>query len=315
VLEHLSKPLYAMATNGMQESVDKVAKLPDVDLKTFALFSEYAYTGIYRVSVQGVNEKVANNTVKDWKCCGWCGASGAEYIKKDSGEQVLWKSSCGCTSATRKSTRSRFWLLYCLCCGSQLDPIDRYWYSPDQRRICDSCDAVELEEPRALSFQRVAKEAFDSIKVYSFGSMDYLGSDKDLGSLGQQLDKLRKRDRSTNEASCHAKLYLFATLYMIEPLKKICLYKLQKDLRDLSPSDENIAEIIEMLSHTYENTSADGDGVGDEGVGKELRQLIMEYAGWQAELLIKFVAFKEFIADGGDFAADFACALIERVQK
>ena len=115
--------------------------------------------------------------------------------------------------------------------------------------------------------------------------MDYLDAAKDRGRLQKCLDKLRSADVSTCCVARHAKLYVFANLYVTEPLKQFCLQKLQKDLSTMEPSDANMEDLCEMLPLTYQFTSSSDNG--ERGIGKDLRDLVIRYAGWKAEVLLK----------------------------
>lgn len=51
VLDGLSGPLNAMVNNGMKESISRVAVLKDVEVEIFAAFCEFAYTGLYQITL------------------------------------------------------------------------------------------------------------------------------------------------------------------------------------------------------------------------------------------------------------------------
>lgn len=47
ILSDISRPFAALMGNGMKESLERNARLPEVEPATFALLLEYAYSGIY----------------------------------------------------------------------------------------------------------------------------------------------------------------------------------------------------------------------------------------------------------------------------
>ncbi|ETN44602.1 uncharacterized protein HMPREF1541_10272 [Cyphellophora europaea CBS 101466] len=74
IFEGLSAPLSAMVSNGMRESHERTATLSDIDPQTFVLFSEYAYTGMYRAPPKQGESAVGIRTPRlVYKHCGSCG--------------------------------------------------------------------------------------------------------------------------------------------------------------------------------------------------------------------------------------------------
>ena len=76
VLSTLSAPFAALMGNGMQESSEKTARLPETDPETFALLLEFAYTGKYTPRRQAGNVHSAG--MPDCldggpHVCGYCG--------------------------------------------------------------------------------------------------------------------------------------------------------------------------------------------------------------------------------------------------
>lgn len=120
LVKQLSQPLYAMMTNGMKESVDRKAKLDDVDPQTFAFFAEYAYSGAYRLTPSGEQSGDLDGSAQasqkyNPEYCKKCGSNYSVSCRPE---------SCVSTGAAYSQCPSQ----YCTYCGA---------YGRDAR--CRSC--------------------------------------------------------------------------------------------------------------------------------------------------------------------------------
>ena len=99
---------------------------------------------------------------------------------------------------------------------------------------------------------------------------------------------------------------------MIQPLQDLCLHKLNRDLMAFAVEAHNIAEVVDPLVYTYENTSYN---IGRfEGVGSKLRDLVISFAVSQAETLVKHDLFRGLLAAGGEVVADFTTLACKRLE-
>ncbi|EED21818.1 conserved hypothetical protein [Talaromyces stipitatus ATCC 10500] len=78
----------------------------------------------------------------------------------------------------------------------------------------------------------------------------------------------------------HAKLYVFATKYLIEPLRKQCLIFIHRDLCSFSLKRESTPVILDLLDFTYAHS-----GRGEPGGKSLLRDLVIHYAAREARTL------------------------------
>lgn len=99
-------------------------------------------------------------------------------------------------------------------------------------------------------------------------------------------------------------------MYLIEPLRKLCLDKLYKILFISWVSVRVVAAITDLIAYVYDNTAAE-DEEGCAGVGIPLRCLILQFAVAHKAELIKIEDFVEFLGEGGDFVKDF---VVEKVR-
>ncbi|KLJ11579.1 hypothetical protein EMPG_13248 [Blastomyces silverae] len=78
----------------------------------------------------------------------------------------------------------------------------------------------------------------------------------------------------------HAKLYVFATKYLIDSLGEKCLKSLHRDLCVFSLDKNTTSRILELIVLTYERTGRD-----ELGGGSPLRDLVVHYAACKARTL------------------------------
>jgi hypothetical protein len=80
----------------------------------------------------------------------------------------------------------------------------------------------------------------------------------------------------------HAKLYMFTTRYLIDPLREQCWKSLHRDLRNFSLNGQNMAHILDLLEYTYEPT-----GKQDPDGSYSLRMLVIDYISCEARILVE----------------------------
>lgn len=97
----------------------------------------------------------------------------------------------------------------------------------------------------------------------------------------------------------HARLYCFAHLHLIEPLKALTLDKLHKTLMSSKLYTKRIGNIVELARYAYSNP--DLLDRSNDGTTNELRQLIVGYIVCEIERHNEFVDYME---EGGEFMGD-----------
>jgi hypothetical protein len=106
----------------------------------------------------------------------------------------------------------------------------------------------------------------------------------------------------------HARLYVFADKYDIQPLKLLALKKLHQTLTIFTLYAQRVGDIVGLVKFTYENTveravSSHGN-TADKVVTEELRDLVVGYVVSKLEK-ISGEEFDHLIREGGDFVVDF----------
>jgi hypothetical protein len=106
----------------------------------------------------------------------------------------------------------------------------------------------------------------------------------------------------------HAKLYVFADKYDVQPLKLLALKKLYQTLVIFTPYAQRVGDIVGLVKFTYENTveraASSDENTGDEIVIEELRDLVVGYVMYELEK-VSGEEFNHLIGEGGDFVVDF----------
>lgn len=112
----------------------------------------------------------------------------------------------------------------------------------------------------------------------------------------------------------HARLYVFAEKYDIQPLKMLALDELHAVLKDFILHVKRTGDIIDLLRYVYANTGESREGVED------MRTLVMQYVGYQMDTMMKNPEFGDLmIKDRGDLTikerGDLLSDLLKMVAK
>jgi hypothetical protein len=99
----------------------------------------------------------------------------------------------------------------------------------------------------------------------------------------------------------HARLYTFADMRLIHPLKNLALHKLHATLLNFQLYEQRVCDVVELARYAYDN----GVDRGVKGELNELRQLVVEYMVCEVDTIGKHQAFQVLMEDGGEFVTDF----------
>ncbi|GIZ37863.1 hypothetical protein CKM354_000129400 [Cercospora kikuchii] len=106
----------------------------------------------------------------------------------------------------------------------------------------------------------------------------------------------------------HARLYVFADTYAIEPLRVLSLQKLHKVLGTFTLFKGREEDIATLLQYTYQNT-AERDAKMDE-----LRKLVIKYVSCNVEKLRSNETFKKTLAAENSSSVDLIEMLLPRLD-
>lgn len=106
----------------------------------------------------------------------------------------------------------------------------------------------------------------------------------------------------------HARMYVFAEKYDIQPLKTLALLKLHRTLSIFTLFPERVGDIMTLLKYVYANTAETVDG------NEDIRTILAHYIGCEMETLSKDGEIKDILLDNGDMLGDFLKMFASRVS-
>ena len=255
----------------MEESSTRCATIEDVKVDDFARFCEYAYRGDY--------------TVPPWEEL----PSEPSYTfgKKKKGKKgrvasINWDEP---TLTWNPTT-------------APLDPTPE----PD---TTPATPMQALEMPVLESQSEVRSLSRTPLRI-QFYARNYLN---DGGPKALILQSFKPKPNSTMNQDftpvflAHARLYCFAHLRLIAPLKALTLEKLHKTLKDFKLYTNRVRDIIELVRCVY--SSPDLPYRSDDGTLDDMKQLVVEYVVCEIDTIGKCDEFVRYIEEGGEFVGDF----------
>ncbi|UKZ96852.1 uncharacterized protein TrAFT101_011629 [Trichoderma asperellum] len=135
----------------------------------------------------------------------------------------------------------------------------------------------------------------------------------------QALDPLPSQDSAPSlgsSAICdytdvflsHARMYVFADYYGIDPLQILALHKLLRALILFDDQGGSCGDIIQLVRYSFEQTVDKWDQ------DDELRSLVCLYAACQVEDLWKDTEFKDIMKTLPDFSTGLITAMLDRLD-
>jgi hypothetical protein len=99
----------------------------------------------------------------------------------------------------------------------------------------------------------------------------------------------------------HARLYMFADMRLIYPLKNLALQKMHRTLMEFKLYHQRVGDIVELARFAYDN----GPDRSEAGTVNDLRQLVVEYMACEVDIIGRHKKFKALLEDGGELVGDF----------
>ena len=97
----------------------------------------------------------------------------------------------------------------------------------------------------------------------------------------------------------HARIYVFAEKYDVQPLKALAIHQLHATLTVFGLWRERIGDIVALLRYSYANTVDLEDG------NEDLRMMLMHYVESKMDALIKADEFTELLEERESLLRDF----------
>jgi hypothetical protein len=99
---------------------------------------------------------------------------------------------------------------------------------------------------------------------------------------------------------------VFATRYLIDPLREQALKSLHRDLRAFPFCSSKVSHIFDLLEYTFKNT-----GRQEPGGCYSLRKLVIDYVACKAKSLTKHPRFGRILDENGETGSDLAAKLVD----
>ncbi|KAJ4373979.1 hypothetical protein N0V83_002718 [Neocucurbitaria cava] len=99
----------------------------------------------------------------------------------------------------------------------------------------------------------------------------------------------------------HARLYTFAEMRLVYPLRNLVLHKLYKTLMCFQLYNHRVGDIVELARYAYDH----GADRSKDGTLDALRQMVVDYIACEVDTIGKHADFIRLMEDGGEFVSDF----------
>lgn len=134
-----------------------------------------------------------------------------------------------------------------------------------------------------------------SLKETFFSQRNYWS----VESLPQPQSNMHPNEDYTEILLSHARLYVFAEKYDIQPLKKLSLQKLRCTLANYTLFPERVGDITTLIRYVYANTPETIDEIED------IRTMLAHYVGIEMETLMRYGEIKDLMLENGEILSDF----------
>jgi hypothetical protein len=265
-----SQQLDALINGGLAESEKRYAKFEDVQVEDFIRFCEYAYRGDY--------------TVPPWEIC--TSGNDQKNVDVDGWGSLSIKGKKG-----KKPKKAR----------AALEPSPIGIEYPQESLAYDEPKLEETLEP-VYEVNPISRAPLRT----QFKNRNY---PTDMGPKALILQHFEPKPNSAADQNftqillAHARLYCFAHLRLIEPLKALTLDKLHKTLLYFKLYVTRVGDIVELARYAYSNP--DLPDRNDDGTLDDLRNLVVEYIVCEIDTIGEHDEFVKYMEEGGEFVGDF----------
>jgi len=273
-----SQQLDALINGGMAEAEMQRASIEDVQTEDFLRFCEYAYRGDY--------------TVPPWEEVAPEPSSTSGTNQQDDDDGWGFASLPSKKKAKKGRVHSSVWE----------EP------APQPELVLDEPAPGEEPNPDELITepQYQARPISTSTLRTQFKYRSYQNNGGPKALILQQFEPKTNSAMNQNFTPvllAHARLYCFAHVRLIAPLKALTLHKLHKTLTGFKLYTQRIGDIIELARYAY--SSPDLPDRSEDGTLDDLRKLVVEYIVCVIGTIGKFDDFVNFMEEGGEFVGDF----------
>lgn len=265
---------HALVNNGMAQSQEGSVEYPDMDPGDFARYVEYAYRYDYTVPLPGIDRAARSNVINGNAHSCEDAPSPAEPEPEPPLEEEP---------------------------ASVPEPVPEPEPEPVQELETEDW-GVPSWAKRKPAKRKPAKRT-DALRK-RFDERNYLTPlEPKTAMLIDQMPKsnITFEQDFTRIFLAHARLYTFACMRLVDPLKRLTLQKLHQTLRGFKLYKQRVGDVVELARYAYDH----GENRKSDGTIDELRKLVVEYIACEVSTIGKHEAFMLLLQEGGEFVADF----------
>jgi hypothetical protein len=274
-----SQQLGALIDGGMEESATRCAKIEDVKVDDFIRFCEYAYRGDYTTPPWGEDLPEPSST---------------SSRDQQNGDDDTW----GARTYKKKKKKGKM--------DSLVSVPAIYEVVPEiDEPVPEAYEEPSVDLPVTIPSYEAVLISRTSLRT-RFNDRTYLD---DVSHKAQILYYFEPKPNTAVDQNftpvllAHARLYCFAHLRLIDPLRALTLYKLHKTLMKFKLFTRRVRDIIELARFAY--TNPDLPDRKDDGTIDDLRQLVVEYIVCEIDTIGKCDEYVKYMEEGGEFVGDF----------
>jgi hypothetical protein len=268
VLQNLSEPMNDLVNTGQvdENGLPIALEIGDVEVDTFIGFCEHVYTGEYVTPGYEAGEVEGGSLGSIVK-------GNTLVIDKEPGVEFRQQETYDLPMPEEAP-------------AEEVAPADDWGFSSKKNKKKKARSGWSpVEEPVAT-----VEEPWNVFRALHFGdkgaSVCPVSSDPDL--------------------LFHAKLYVFATRFLIETLRVQCLTSLHRDLCSFPLNKGSAPRILDLLEFTYTNTTRK-----EPGGTSRLRDLVIHYVACKTQTLADNGAFYVHLDGHGEMGSDLVAKLVK----
>lgn len=274
-----TSPYFDRLVNGsLSEAQSRSAELEDVDPDTFIRFLEYAYRRDYTTPSWSQDIKATNDNTP----------TRSSTSKSPSQVLVPLMSEEGHSSQQVAEP------------GIALPSFGNNWSSWGNSNAAPSAFGTI---PSSKKTRKLNKTQMGSRTA--FNQREYIHQTNNASSLLRlEFHPILNTSPTQNFAFvflAHARVYTFAEMRMVHPLKELALHKLHKTLVGFKLYPERLVDVLELARYAYEH----GEDRSEDGRIDALRDMMVNYIACEMKVLGKHAGFRNLMDGGGEFAGDF----------
>ncbi|KAH6852511.1 hypothetical protein B0T12DRAFT_353470 [Alternaria alternata] len=254
---------HALVSNGMVQSQEGSVEYPDMDACDFARFVEYAYRNDYTPPSWTMDERTLEELQLE-------ALEAEQALAAEQAEETL-RSSAVVTETL-----------------VDLNPYTGLKTSKAKRE-------AKMRAKAARETQSLRQ---------SFGERQYLMQNEPRMQIQRDFVPKGNSKRTQDFTPiflAHARLYTFACMRLIDPLKRLALYKLHQTLLLFKLYSRRVGDVIDLARYAYDH----GEDRKPNGTIEDLRKLVVEYIVCEVSTIGKHEAFAILLQEGGEFVVDF----------